>query len=123
MEYNEKNILDLFNKKLSFSEIALELSSPDKTVTRGMVSAKVRRMRKKQPELFEQRRPNVHPSGKVNIKYSKTPNPKTGKLNDVTKSVAKLPPNRYTFRTRSAGYVSPSKAALYEMLRKAVENT
>jgi hypothetical protein len=124
MEYTDENIIELYNKNLSYSEIAKELTRPDKDVTRGMISAKVRRLIEKFPKRMELRKPSVHPAGKVAIKWSRKPNPKTGKLNEPeVKKEKVIHPNRYTIRSKPFGYNNPSKAALREMLRKAVENT
>lgn len=101
MEYNDKNLLELYNQKLSQSEIATQLG-----VSRSKVAGRLRRIKAKNPELIEARAPGKHPLAEQSVE-----------------PVKKLPPNRNTFMTRPKSYRPMSKAEMNAMLKEAVENT
>ena len=101
MEYNEDNLLNLFDKGLSYKEIALELNT-----TRSRVAAKIRRMRLKNPNLVEVRKWGVHPQGKKFGKQKK-----------------ELKPNKQTIVLRPDGFKDFTKSQLRQILKEAVENT
>ena len=116
MEYTDQNIIELYNQNLTLSEMATAFGK-----TRGIISSKIKRMRKKDPDALPRRVIGKHPRGITTRKYSKTPKPVKAEVE--TAVVKKLPPNKYTFRTGSSGHKQMSKAEMREMLRKAVENT
>lgn len=105
MEYNDQNVIKLFAQELSYKQIGDKLG-----VSRGAISGRVSRLRKKFPNQFLNR---AAPSVQKEAKPSK-----------VVQTVAKkFTPNRYTIRTQPYRYQKPTKADLYAELKKAVENT
>lgn len=93
MEYSLENLLALYQKGLTQSQIARELN-----VTKGSVKGKLSRLKKKSmlPE-----------------KIARVP----------IASPIKSKPNRYSIAVKPHKYEKPTKSELYDILKRAVENT
>lgn len=65
MDYNDSNLLELYGKGLSYTEIAKELN-----VTRCVIAGRLYRIRHQTPEVIVKRQQGINPTGKVQD-YSK----------------------------------------------------
>ena len=113
MEYNDTNLLALDRQGLSYTQIGAALG-----VSRSVIAGRIRRIRqgiKASPVRVVPipREPGVNPAGKTRD-YTPAPAPRF---------VARLAPNRNTIGSSHRNAVSLTKTEMYEMLRKAVENT
>lgn len=112
MEYNDTNLLDLFNQGLTYSQIGKQLGA-----TRAQVSGRLRRIRKINPALVPSRKKEPKPKVKrVQVRKKVTPLPPTPKP-------IQFKPNRYSIGIKPRNYLQPSKADMRAMLKQAVENT
>lgn len=99
MEYNDVNLLALYNEGLAYSAISNQLN-----VSKSVISGRLRRIRAKDSTLAPARaKPVTKPEPAKPI-------------------VVRRPPNRNTFLLRGRG-VPMSKAEMYAMLKAAVKNT
>ena len=105
MEYNDINLIELYNQNKSLSEIAEAFQ-----VTRNSVSGKVTRLRNK--GLIAKREIGKHPAGLIK-----------GGSGNLKKNKAKLKPKHHTIMIKPKNYRDMSKNELRDMLRAAVENT
>lgn len=107
MEYNDKNLLALDGQGLSYKQIAAELH-----VTTSVVGGRLRRIKKKNPELVLVRR---------------KPEKKTVRRVAEPMLTIRVPkkqaPNKNTWALGNKRQVQLSKAEMYQQLKKAVENT
>jgi hypothetical protein len=104
----DHDILLLDAQGLSFTVIGLQLG-----VTRSVVSGRLKRIEAETPGTILKRAQGVNPAGKTQD-YARQAAPYTHKPR---------PPNRQSIVMRPHEYKNPTKAEMYEDLRKAVENT
>ena len=104
MDYNDKNLLAWDGQGLSYKQIAIELH-----VTTSVVGGRLRRIKKKHPEL---------------VLVRKKQEKKTAVKKEPTPLVAvRRAPNRQTWALGGNKKVEMSKADMYAQLKQAVENT